>query len=124
MPVYAWYQRSSSPEIKAKGIEVARLMVQELNHCTTGNARLIYGNGDLFNVHVFDNLTYRVVDANTPQARVIFTALELDSEEVNDEGQYKLIIEEQNDDGVNVARESKVLFLEEKGLKRMSYSDF
>ncbi|KAH9817474.1 hypothetical protein DFH28DRAFT_926335 [Melampsora americana] len=104
------YRRSSSPEVKAKGVEVARRMIEQFDN--------LYGNGVTFNVHVFNNLTYRVIFANTADACCIFNCLELDSDEVNAEGQYQLITEEEDSSGGKRIKISKVRLLEEKILKR------
>ncbi|KAH9816497.1 hypothetical protein DFH28DRAFT_927262 [Melampsora americana] len=118
MPVFTWYRQSFSPEVKEQGKEIVRRMIEQFDNYTVGNARLIYGNGSSFNVHVFNNLTYRLINPKTTQPTGMFTCLELDSKQVNEEGQYQLITEEKDSKGIVTAHVSNVLFLEETVLSR------
>ncbi|KAH9809125.1 hypothetical protein DFH28DRAFT_1134319 [Melampsora americana] len=65
MAVFKYYWRSSSPDIRSSAIEVARQIIDQFERCADGDATLIYPDGRTFNVHLFNNLTYRIVDGGT-----------------------------------------------------------
>ncbi|KAH9815010.1 hypothetical protein DFH28DRAFT_928616 [Melampsora americana] len=91
MAVFKYYRRSSSPGTKSMAIDVAKQIVAQFETCTDGDATLIYPDGRTFNVHLFNNLTYRIVNAGTIEARCIFNCLELNSDQANDEGKVELL---------------------------------
>ncbi|KAH9807549.1 hypothetical protein DFH28DRAFT_1138846 [Melampsora americana] len=89
MAVFKYYRRSSSPDTKSTAMEVVKQIVKQFETCTDGDAKLTYPDGRNFNVHLFNNLTFRIVNAETVEAECVFTCLELNSDQVNDEGKVE-----------------------------------
>ncbi|KAH9812424.1 hypothetical protein DFH28DRAFT_930863 [Melampsora americana] len=118
MPVFRYYRRSSSPDTKAKAIEVAKQIVQQFENCTEGLATLCYPDGRSSKVHLFNNLAYRIENAGTTEAKCIFTCLEMNSSQSNDEGQYRLQYQKEGDFDVKSGCTENVLFLEERVLRK------
>ncbi|KAH9815911.1 hypothetical protein DFH28DRAFT_927803 [Melampsora americana] len=118
MAVFKYYWRSSSPDTKSMAIEVAKQIVARFETCTDGDATLIYPDGQTFNVHLFNNLTYRIVNAGTIEAKCIFNCLELDSDQENDEGQYRLQYYKVENSGIKTPCTVNVLFLDKKVLEK------
>ncbi|KAH9820967.1 hypothetical protein DFH28DRAFT_923416 [Melampsora americana] len=75
-----WYRRSLSPEIRSSAVEVVRDMLRQVENYTEGPVVLTHANGDSHNVHIHNNLVYRVQHPNTADAKVVFICLEFTDE--------------------------------------------